>query len=190
MPSTISAKVGRLDFSFQNSIVKIVANRSCPEIKLAGLTLGPFEEGNEYEVLYWIAQELEKAGIARVREEEGFDATKLYKIQWTERVQTAGQMSMLPEYFYPKLRRYLKGLRAEVSRSPEKMRDYEKTSHTARDILNARLKKIVSLASAPAHTEQMIKHLAEEERSLYEQLYALISDWRTQILECNGGEEK
>jgi len=190
MSSTVSANIGRSDFSFQNSTVKIVANRSCPEITLAGLTLGPFEEGNEYEVQYWTAQELEKSGIARFREDEGFDATRLYKIQWTERVQTAGQISKLPDYFYPKLRRYLKGLRAEVSKSPEKMRDYEKTSHTAIDILNARLKKIVSLASAPAQSEHVIKNLAEEERALYEKLYMLIRDWRTQILESSGGEEK
>jgi hypothetical protein len=190
MPSTISNNIGRSDFNFENSTVKIIANRSCPEIKLAGLTLGPFEEGNEYEVQYWAVQELEKAGIAHLREEEGFDATRLYKIQWRERVQTAGQISKLPDYFYPKLRRYLKELREEVSKSPEKMRDYEKTNHTAKDILNARLKKIVSLASAPAQTEQMIKNLAEEERVLYEQLYVLIRDWKTQILESDGGEEK
>ena len=54
-----------LDFSFEHSLVKIIVNRNCPEIKLAGLNIGPFEEGNEYEVPFWIAQELEKAGIAR-----------------------------------------------------------------------------------------------------------------------------
>ena len=46
-----------LDFRFENSLVKAVANKNYPEIKLAGLTVGPFEEGNEYEIYYWILVE-------------------------------------------------------------------------------------------------------------------------------------
>jgi len=181
MPETVSIKIGNLDFSFENSLVKIIANRNCPEIKLAGLTVGPFEEGNEYEVQYWIAQELKKAGIARFREEEMLDAAKLSKIQWKERVQTTRQVSTLPEEFYPKLRRCLKELRKEADKKLEKRKEYEKVIQLTQDIVNSRLKKIVSLASAPAQTEQVLKNLAIEERFLYEQLYALISEWRTQI---------
>lgn len=189
MPKTISMKIGKLDFNFENSLVKIIANRNCPEIKLAGLNLGPFEEGNEYEVQYWAAQEFEKSGIARFREEERLDATKLYKIQWKERVQTAGQISKVPEKFYPKLRRYLAELKEEVSRTPEKMREYEKVRHLTRDIVNSRLKRVVSLASAPAQTEQVLRNFTDEERFLYEQLYKLIHEWQTQILEYEGAEE-
>lgn len=65
---------------FENNPVKIVINRNCPEIQLVGLKVGPFEEGKEYEVKYWVAKELERRGIARVREEELLDAVKLHKI--------------------------------------------------------------------------------------------------------------
>jgi len=189
MPKTVPMKVGNLDFNFEHSLVKIIANRNCPEIKLAGLNVGPFEEGNEYEVQFWMAQELEKTEIARFREEERLDATKLYKIQWTERVQTAGQISKLPENFYPKLRRYLTELKAEAVKAPEKMREYEKIKHAIRDIVNARLKKIVSLASTPALTEQILKNFTGEERFLYEQLYVLIHEWGTKILEYEVAEK-
>jgi hypothetical protein len=175
--------IKNLDFSFENSPVRIIANRNCPEIELAGLTVGPFEEGNEYEVQYWIARELEKSGIARFREDERLDAAKLYKIQWKERVQTTGQISKLPEDFYPKLRRYIAELREEITKKPEKIREYEKVRHLTRDIINSRLKKIVSLASAPAQTEQILKNFTNEERFLYNELYKLIDEWRTQILE-------
>ena len=183
MPEKVSLNIRDLDFSFEHSPIKIIANRNCPEIKLAGLDVGSFEEGNEYEVQYWIAKELEKAGVARFREEERLDATKLYKIHWTERVQTAGQISKLPENFYPKLRRYLMELKEEVAKAPEKMREHDKTMHLTRDIANARLKKIVSLASAPSQTEQALKNFTDEERFLYEQLYRLIHEWRKKILE-------
>jgi len=179
----VATKVGNFDFIFEHSLIKIIANRNCPEIKLAGLNVGPFEEGNEYEVQYWIAQELEKAGIARFREEEHMEATKLYKIQWTERVQTTGQISKLPENFYPKLQRYLTELKKDSTKTPEKLRELEKIRQLTRDIVNSRLKKIVSLASAPTQPEQILKNFTGEERFLYEQLHKIIHEWRTRMLE-------
>ncbi len=189
MAGTASMKITDLDFSFENSLVKIVANRNCPEIKLAGLKAGPFEEGDEYEVQYWIARELVKFGIARFREEGILDSAKLSKIQWKERVQTARQTVKLPENFYPKLRRYLMELKDEIAKKPEKMREYEKVGHLTQDIINSRLKKIVSLTSAPAQRNQILKNFTREERFLYEEIHKLISEWRTQILK-NGEEEK
>lgn len=185
----VSTTIGNTDFSFKHSQMKITANRNHPEIELAGLNVGPFEEGNEYEVQFWIAQELEKAGIARFREEEVLDAAKLYKIQWTERVQTPGQISKLPENFYPKLRRSLTKLKEDAAKTPEKLREYEKIRHLTRDTVNSRLKKIVSLASAPAQTEQLLKNLTYEERFLYEKLHKLISEWRIRVLEYGGNRE-
>jgi len=184
----VAGKIKALDFMFENSLVKVIANRNCPEIKLAGLTVGPFEEGNEYEVMYWVARELEKFGVVRFRNEELLDSARLYKIHWKERVQTAGQISELPKDFYPKLRRYLEGLREEGAKRPEKMREYEKAKQLALDILNLRLKKVVSLASAPAQTEHILRNLTAEERLLYEQIYKLINKWKAQLLEHENGE--
>ena len=35
MPKPVSINIGNMDFSFEHSLVKIIANRNCPEIKLA-----------------------------------------------------------------------------------------------------------------------------------------------------------
>lgn len=178
------ATIRNLDFTFEHSPARIISNRNCPEIKLAGLTVGPFEEGNEYETYYWIALELDKSGIAHFREDENLGVAKLNKVQWTERVQTPGQISKLPDQnFYPKLRRCLADLKREASKTPEKVLEHERGKQLTRDIVNSRLRKIISIASAPAQTEQVLKNLTEEERFLYDQLYTLINDWRTQILE-------
>jgi len=179
-------KIKNLDFRFENSPVKIIADRNYPEIKLAGLNVGPFEEGNEYEVYYWIAQELLEYGVAHFREDDCLDATKLYKVQWKERVQIAGQISELPEDFYPKLRRYLANIKEETAQQPEKMQEYEKARHLAWDIVNSRLKKIVALSAGPAQTDQVLKKFTSEERLIYEQLGKLIAEWRKQILEYEG----
>ena len=182
----MDVQIEKMDFCFENSLVRVVADRNHPEINLAGLSVGPFEEGNEYEVYYWLAQELAASGIAHFREDDALDATKLYKIQWKERVQIAGQISELTEDFYPKLRRYLAGIRAEIAKHPEKAQEYEKAKHLARDIVNSRLKKIIALSSGPAQTEQIQKKLTCEERFIYEQLGKIINDWKAQIIDFEG----
>lgn len=187
--SKSKATIKNVDFSFENSFVRVTANRSCPEIRLAGLNVGPFEEGNDYEVYYWVALELEKGGIARLREEDYLDSVKLNKVQWTERIQTSGQVSKLPEYVYPMLRRRLVELRKEISKDPEKIREYERFRHLAQDITNSRLRKIVAIASAPAQTENTLRNFTIEEKLLYDRLYRIIDKWRKQILEYEGGAE-
>jgi len=180
----LSAKVSIKDedFVFENTPVRIIVNRKCPEIELAGLKIGPLQEGKEYEVRFWIAEELEKAGIAHLREEELLDAMKLHKIHWKERVQSVKQISSLQEDFYPRLRRYLSKLREDAVKKPEKMKEYERASGLSRDIVDCRLKKIISLASASAQTEQFLKSMTREERAIYERLYEIISIWRSRIL--------
>ena len=155
-------------------------------MKLAGLSVGPFQEGNEYDVYYWIASELSDAGVVHFREEDALDATKLYKVQWKERVQVAGQISELPEDFYPRLRRYLAETKKEATHL-EKMQEHEKGKQLACDIVNSRLRKIVALSSGPAQTDQITKRMAKEERLIYEQLTRLITDWRNSILTCTDG---
>jgi DNA replication initiation complex subunit (GINS family) len=137
-------------------------------------------------VYYWIAQELAAEGIAHFREEDLLTATALYKTQWKERVQIAGQISELNEEFYPKLRRYLADIKAEITQHPEKAQEYEKAKHLAWDIVNSRVKKIIALSSGPVQTGQLQKKLTCEERLIYEQLGKLISEWKSQILNFEG----
>ena len=171
------------DFEFKNSFVRVLFNKECSEIELAGLSIGPFKEGGEYEVVFWIALELEKAGIAQLLEEE-LDEVTLYKIQWKERVQSVNRFSSLPKNFYPKLRHYIENLKKESLVRTEKMREYEKIIGLSQDIINCRLKKIVSLSSSsPIQANQILKNLTKEEHVVYIHLFDVISEWRSQILE-------
>lgn len=175
------------DFVFQNMPVKIVANRDSPKIDLPGVKVGPFKEGKEYEVRFWIAQELKKAGIAHLRMDEPLDLTILNKIHWKESVQASQRVTPLPEDFYPKLRRYLEELNEEAIKKAEYRSDYEKARKLSDDITRTRLKKLVSLASSPAQTRQILGNLTKEELALYDYLYEKISKWRTEILKKQGG---
>lgn len=170
------------DLVFENTSIKIVANRNSPEIDLPGVKVGPFKGGKEYEVRFWIAHELKKSGIAHIREEEPLDSKLLNKIQWKEGFQAAQRVTALPENFYSKLRRYLMELNEEAIKRPEARETYEKTKKLADDITRTRLKKIVTLASSPAQTRQILGNLTEEELTLYKYLYNIIDKWRNRIL--------
>lgn len=189
MAENILKQLQNLNFIFENSLITVIANRNLKKVELAGLNVGPFEEGNTYDVQFWIAQILEKAGIVRFNEGELLETPNLYKIQWTERIQTVGQLSQLPANFYPKLRRFLLKLQEEAGEIPEKLQDYQKIKHLARDTVNLRLKKIVSLATIPTKTGQILKSLTAEEKMLYDRLYVLVNEWRIKILESKGVEE-
>ena len=62
------------------------------------------------------------------------------------------------------------------------MREYEKTLGLSQDVINCRLKKIVSLSSSPAQTSQILRDLAREERVLYDCLREIITEWKEGIL--------
>jgi hypothetical protein len=174
------------DFEFENMLVKVVANRNNPQIELPGIKVGPFTEGKEYEVRFWVAKELEKAGIARLRVDEQIDVTVLNKIHWKEaRVQTSQKLASLPDKFYPKLRHYLEDLNEEAIKKPEKRGDCEKAKKLFKDINTIRLKKIVSLASSPK-TRSLTENLTKEERALYDYLFETINEWRNEILKKQG----
>lgn len=169
------------DTLFENKPKKIIAMMDYPEIVLAGQVVGPFEEGNEYEEKLWIALELEKVGIVRIKEET-LTAARLYPILHRERIQPIGNLSSLPEDFYPRLRRVIKTLEGLSKSTPETMREYEYVQNLSNDILGCRLKKIISLASTPGTSNQMLRNLTHEELTLYNQMTIIISNWRKEII--------
>jgi DNA replication initiation complex subunit (GINS family) len=77
-------------------------------------------------------------------------------------------------------------LKIEAVSSPEKMKEYERAMNNARDIIDCRLRKIISLASSFGQTSQILENLSGEERLLYERLFGLIEEWRQAILETGG----
>jgi hypothetical protein len=189
-----ATKIGTLDFCYENSMVKIIANRNCPEMKLAGLTVGPFDEGNEYEVYLWVAKELAVATMVHFREDDMLDNTKIYRINFKEGKKAPDQITDIPSDFYPKLRRYLVELKDQATQTQtqqsEKFQEYDRTKQLARDIVNSRLRKIVALAATPALSDQVTKNLTAEERIAYDQICRIVTEWKAKILEQNGADKQ
>ena len=183
----IESSIKDADFIFENKPLRVMAVRDSAEIELAGIKIGPFEEGKEYELKYWIAKELEKAGLVRLRDEP-LSASRLYPILHRERIQPVSSLSSLPEDFYPRLRRTLRELKKNSRSSPDKMREYEYAKNISKDIVSCRLKKIVSLASTLGQRSQAVRNVTVEELALYDELSRVINEWREKIISAEEEE--
>ncbi len=171
-----------VDFDFENVLTRILVSRNIQELKVAGVELGPLEEGNEVDTRYWVASQLVDAGLASFHDDGLMTFNVLYKIHWKEtKLQMGRRITALPEYFYPKLRRYLRELKKKTVTDTTRASEYNNAIRLAHDVVNCRLKKLVNLSSSPAQTEEILQNLSAEERILYESLHALIATWRSQI---------
>ena len=170
------------EVEFENSPAKIVFLKSLEDFKILDITIEDVKEGTEYEVAYWIASELVKTGLARFHDESTINATTLYKIHWREtKLQTGRQISSLPAFFYPQTRRYLKQLKEKAVSDSAAANEYNNTSRLIQDIVDCRLKKIVSIATSSAQIE-VLRGLSREERILYEYFHLAMLDWKSKIL--------
>lgn len=183
LSNSLAPSVKDMDFEFENAPVKIVIDKDFPEMKIIGETLGPLEKGTEVEVMYWVALELVKAGLAHFHKGESLGLALLQKIQWKETIQPGRQLSTIPEEFCPKMRRYVSELKGMSIKDASYTNDFNKALRLAQDIVNCRLRKIVGLAASAEQTGAIPQNLCTEERILYDSLLSVISEWRSRILE-------
>jgi len=174
--------VDDIDFDFENSPIRVVVTREIPETsRLAKLSSA--KVGQEIDVPYWTAKELVQMGFARFREEDTLDYNTLSKIHWRETIPASRQLPSLQPNFYCMLRRRLSELRQLSKQDQVKLRELERTETLLRDIVNVRIRKIVSLAASPTPTEELLQGLTLEERALYSILNKTIEEWKTKLLE-------
>lgn len=174
-----------VDNEFENMPTTIVVKQNIQELSVDGIDVGPIEAGKELEMRYWTACQLVSAGLAVFKEDSLMSFSILYKIHWKEtKLQMGRRISSLPEYFYPKLRRYLSRLKEKAATDATRVREYNNALRLSQDIVNCRLKKIVSLSASPVQTGEVLQKLSKEERVLYERLRSIISMWRTKIFKA------
>jgi len=177
--------VDDIDFDFENSQIRVVVTREIPETsRLAKLSSA--KVGQEIDVPYWMAKELVQQGFARFREEDTIDYNSLSKIHWRETIPASRQLPSLQPNFYCMLRRHLSELRQLSRQDQVKLRELERTETLLRDIVNVRIRKIVSLAASPTPTEELLQGLTLEERALYSILNKIIEEWKAKLLELEG----
>lgn len=173
---SISSAISFNIFLFENRFVKVIAQRNMPKMDLVGLSIGPFEEGREYEVRFWIARLLEEEGIVKIQDADRDEISSLHRIHFAER--RASTPTQIPSDFYPRAWRLLNQLKSSSTKNAEKMLEYEHVRNLLRDIINVRVNKIIALALLQLPETQALKNLTLEEKALYEHISKGISEWR------------
>lgn len=173
--------VDDIDFDFENSRIRVVVTREIPETPRM-LKLSSSKIGQEIEVPYWTAKELVQLGYARFREEDVLNYNSLSKIHWRETIPASRQLPALQTNFYCVLRRHLTDLQHLSRQDQVKLRELERTESLVRDIVNCRIRKIVSIAASPTPSDELIQGLTYEERVLYQILNKTIENWKSKLL--------
>jgi len=174
--------VDDIDFDFENSQIRIVLTRDIPDLPPKLSRMLSVRIGQEVEVPYWTARELVQLGYAKFREEDVLNYNSLSKIHWRETIPASRQLPALQANFYCLLRRHMADLRELSKQDQVKLRELERTENLVRDIVNCRIRKIVSLAASPTPSEELIQGLTYEERTLYTLLNQTIVEWKTKLL--------
>ena len=174
--------VDDIDFDFENSQVRIVVTREIPDLPPKLSRVLNVRLGQEAQVPYWTARELVRLGYAKFREEDVLNYNSLSKIHWRETIPASRQLPALQANFYCLLRRHVADLKELSKQDQIKLRELERTENLVRDIVNCRIRKIVSLAASPTPSEELISGLTYEERALYTGLNKIIVEWKTKLL--------
>lgn len=186
---TLEDHIRDVDFMYENSPVKVIANYNHPAIELVGLSVGPFEEGNVYEVKDWIAEELEKAGIVSLQEGERLDLITLFRIhEKCVKLHSPEDTCRLEEFFYPKLNRFLRKLEEDASKDPDKLGQLKTARDLSNDIMANRLNKIFLWARVSL-TIKVLEKLTPEEKLRYSRLKSLYDGFKKTILSSLNGED-
>lgn len=170
-----------IDFEYENSPMRVVVTREIPELQRM-MKLSAAKIGQEIEVPYWTARDLVQLGHARFREEDVLNYNSLSKVHWRETIPASRQLPALQANFYCLLRRHLAELQQMSRQDQVKLRELERSESLVRDIVNCRIRKIVSIAASPTPTEELIQGLTYEERVLYSILNKTIENWKSKLL--------
>jgi len=140
-----------------------------------------------YEEMIFISNHLELVERYNATEKKKNEGTQdaltsscLYPILHRERIQPANKLSSLPKNFYARAKKYIRGLRRKAREDPDKMREYEYEMSFFRDIVSARVKKIVNLAISSSK-EDVLRNMQPEERELYHKLRIVVEDFRALV---------
>jgi hypothetical protein len=174
--------VNMIDIEFENSPSRITFLKDYPETRIGDRILGPYRIGQEVELSLWIAQHLVEMGYAKFREEEQLTLNLLSTTQYKENLLGSRQLSKLSRSFYFQLRRFIRNLKTLEAKDRAKGKDLDKALPLARDIVNARVRKIASLAASGEQATDMASNLTPEEHALYDIIHKAVDSWKKDIL--------
>ncbi|MFP3951309.1 MAG: hypothetical protein ACLFVP_04105 [Candidatus Bathyarchaeia archaeon] len=158
-----------------NTQVRLVAIRKIPDIKGVGITVEEREQGEEFELPFWLAHDLVRSGLARFIE-EGISSEEWTQIHFRERFNPLGPLTSLPDDFYKRAHISLIQAKEEAEGDEGKREAFNRLKARYRDIIEARIGKVTRMAIADAAGR--LRSLEPEEARLFNELKRIITQWR------------
>jgi len=186
MREEVERAISNAEFEFLNTKVRVQAECDFQALELPGLAIGPFSKGERYSLPLWVALELARKGVVKLVEPPELSTEELIRVHSRETRLSKGLAAELPGDFYPRLRRLLARVRDDAQRDPSRLAELGRLQHMARDIVDVRLKKIVSLASSVARSPLTRKYLTPEEELLFDVIGDLADAWREKVVGIGG----
>ncbi len=162
----------RLEVDQQLRQIRIVPKEDFKYSSLLGVET-KLEDSVEAEVPFYIAEQLLDEGMADPAVKV-LDHKALAMIAWDER-HKAGGISAVPDFFYRQLM-----LLISSNKMTEKTRRI--TEASAIEVMDARLKKILTYSLVPSLPHEILANLTPEESYLLELLRMVMSCWRKEVL--------
>ncbi|MDI9644857.1 MAG: DNA replication complex GINS family protein [Candidatus Verstraetearchaeota archaeon] len=183
MPSTPSESIRYSQFFYEEEEVSVVFTKAFPSVMIGGVPVGPFEEGRDARVPFWVARILEAEGFVKIVDGDAqpLKPSDLYKLCWKEERNEG--LSKLPKHFYPRLRLLLASLNEAIKDNPTHtvLSEHQQSNMKAKDLVTCRLQKILQLAMERNPSKTSIDLLEPEELALYNTIRTGIEEWRKRI---------
>lgn len=168
-------KADSLLLDLNNTQVRLVSTRKIPQTEGVGITISSKEPGEEFELPFWLAQDIVNSGLARFVD-EGISSEEWTQIHFRERFNPLGPLTSLPEDFYKRAHISLIQARQDATRDEAKREALNRLKARYRDVIEARIGKVTRMAIAD--TTGGVRNLEPEESKLFRELKTIITQWR------------
>jgi len=172
----------RFDMLFLNEIRECIFQKSLTEISVSGKKLGPFKKDDRANLPNWVIEQLLIRGIVDLSPEDAYDSVRRLQNLYREEEKQPHKLQTFQPFLYTAFGRKLLRLQSDrTSMDPRKYEEIEKLQRMVPFLVETRLSKILRVAKSGGYQEKR-RLMAYEERWLCEELIALLSGWRQNIL--------
>ncbi len=181
----ISQDLQRVAFGIDNQPVKIKALQDVKSIPLGSGKVGPLRKGNSYSIPLWQANVLREFNLVELEDVTPVSSSDMQK--QVSRESTTQKLSGFPNHFYLAARGEEDVINAHV-KANLKPKDIAKRFHVyLYDLVQARLSKILKLATNPPN-RTTLQEIPEEEQLLLARLSKLLGEWTSFLLHADKTE--
>ncbi len=165
---------------FESSNVKVIVVNDITGLRMPNGEVINASRGEEIEIPRWLANYLESKGLVRRKWGE-LGLEDLMKIHYREaNRKSLRELSSLPKNFYWLAKEYIEHIDSLIKENPTPtlLREKERMLTFLREIIDKRLKAILTIAVGREDVSTYTTKLSPEELMLFHEVRELIQEWK------------